>query len=65
MKTLKKRKAKPMSTIHKMRLVVGCTLVGSVVAGAAFGWFDTPVDPRALGAGLGALAGILTTFHLA
>ena len=66
-KVMKKRTAKPVkSTIHKLRLIVGCTLIGSVVAGAILGWVDAPaVDPRALGAGLGALAGVLTTFHLA
>lgn len=48
--------------IRELRLVAGFALIGSVVTGALFGWIDLPFDPRPIGAGLGALAGILKAF---
>ena len=51
-------------TFHKARLVVGCALIGSVLTGVVFGWFDTSFDPRVIGAGIGALAGAVKVFHL-
>lgn len=51
-------------TLHKLRLVAGGALVGSVLAGVFFGWIDTSFDPRAIGAGLGALASAAKIFHL-
>ena len=51
-------------TLHKLRLVVGCALIGSVVAGAFFGWLNTPFDPRAVGISVGIIAGTVKAFHL-
>lgn len=50
--------------IHKLRLIAGCALIGSVVTGVLFGWFDLSFDPRSIGAGAGALAGALKVFHI-
>jgi hypothetical protein len=60
MKTAKKSK-----TIHKMRIVAGFALVGSVLTGAFLGWVPTPFDVRFIGAGLGAAFGAVSVFHLA
>ena len=49
---------------HKVRLIVGGALIGSVVAGVLFGWFDLSFDPRTIGASLGALASAAKVFHL-
>jgi hypothetical protein len=64
---MKKRTIKPAkSTIHKLRMIAGFTLIGSVVAGALLGWLDAPIiDPRVFGASIGALAGVLSTFNFA
>ena len=51
-------------TFHRLRLIAGCALIGSVMAGVFFGWIDAPVDPRAFGAGIGAVAGAIKVFHL-
>ena len=52
-------------TLHRARLLVGCALIGSVLAGVLFGWFDTPFDPRIVGAGAGVLAGLYKLTHVA
>lgn len=51
-------------TLHKVRLVAGCALIGSVVTGVCLGWFDWSFDPRAIGAGIGATAGALKVMHI-
>lgn len=50
--------------IHKLRLIAGFALIGSVAAGVALGWADLSFDPRAIGASLGAVAGTIKVFHL-
>jgi hypothetical protein len=50
--------------LHKLRLVAGCALIGSVVTGVFFGWHDFSIDPRTVGASLGAAAGALKVFHV-
>lgn len=48
-----------MSVIRTVRQVAACALLGAVTAGTAFGWIDQDsVDPRAVGASMGAVAGI-------
>ncbi len=48
-----------MSVIRTIRQIAACTLLGAVTAGAVFGWVDhAAVDPRTVGAGMGALAGV-------
>ena len=48
-----------MSVIRTVRQIAACALLGAVTAGAVFGWVDhTAVDPRTVGAGMGAMAGI-------
>jgi hypothetical protein len=54
----------PHPTLRKVRLVAGCALIGSVVAGVCFGWVDLSFDPRAIGATIGTLAGAIKVFHL-
>ena len=44
-------------TIHKLRLVAGYALIGSVLTGAALGWMPTAFDWRIVGASFGAIAG--------
>jgi hypothetical protein len=56
--------ARTQLTIRKLRLVAGCALIGSVVTGVTLGWYDFSFDPRTVGAGLGALAGLIKVFHL-
>lgn len=51
-------------TFRKLRLISGCALIGSVVAGVCFGWIDLSFDPRTIGASVGALAGAAKSFHL-
>lgn len=46
------------SILQAMHEIAGYALIGSVVAGALFGWFETPVEPRAIGAGVGAVLGL-------
>jgi hypothetical protein len=50
--------------LRKLRLVAGYALIGSVSAGVIFGWTDSSVDPRAIGASIGALTAIATVFDL-
>jgi uncharacterized membrane protein len=50
--------------IHQVKFVVGCMLIGSVIAGAFFGWIGTPFDVRIIGASIGATAGLVAN-HLA
>ena len=57
-----KSRQNPM--IHKLRLVAGFALIGSVAAGVVLGWADLSFDPRAVGASLGAVAGAIKVFHL-
>jgi len=47
------------SVISKLREVLGFTLIGSVTAGAFFSWIHIPVDVHAIGAGIGAVVGII------
>lgn len=51
--------------LHKVRLVAGCALVGSVVTGVCFGWIDMSFDPRTIGASVGAIAGLVKVLHFA
>ncbi len=44
-------------TIHKLRFVVGCALVGSVLTGVFLGWVPVPFDLRIVGASIGAFVG--------
>jgi len=57
------RKSAP--TLHKLRFVTGCALIGSVLTGAFFAWVPVPFDLRVVGAGIGALAGAFAVFHAA
>jgi uncharacterized membrane protein len=50
--------------IKQLKFVVGCMLIGSVVAGALFGWLGAPFDIRIIGASVGATAGMVAN-HLA
>jgi hypothetical protein len=50
--------------LRKLRWVAACGLIGSVSAGVAFGWIDSSVDPRTIGASVGALAAAVKVFHL-
>ena len=47
------------SAISKLREITGFTLIGSVIAGAFFSWIHIPVDVHAIGAGIGAVVGII------
>lgn len=58
------KKNKGDKQIHQLRFVVGCALIGSVVAGSIFGWIPVPFDIRLLGASIGVAAGIAAN-HLA
>ncbi|QYF95756.1 hypothetical protein KY495_11710 [Massilia sp. PAMC28688] len=51
------------STVHKLRFIAGCALIGSVVAGAFFGWVEAPIDMRAVGVAIGTTAGLISN-HL-
>ena len=57
-------KKKGDTQIREIKFVVGCTLIGSVVTGALFGWVQIPFDIRLIGAGVGAIAGIAAS-HVA
>jgi hypothetical protein len=50
-------------TLRKLRLVAGGALIGSVIAGVFLGWIDMSLDPRLVGAGVGAVAGAVKVFH--
>ena len=58
------RTQKGNKQIHQVKFVVGCMLIGSVVAGAFFGWIGAPFDVRLIGASIGATAGLVAN-HLA
>lgn len=45
--------------IERLKFVVGCMLIGSVVAGVCSAWFNIPFDPRVIGASIGATAGMV------
>lgn len=62
--TDRRKQNKGDKKLHQLKFVVGCTLIGSVVTGAFFGWVPTEFDIRIVGAGLGALAGVAAG-HLA
>jgi len=47
------------SVISKLREIAGFTLVGSVIAGAFFSWIPIRVDVHAIGAGIGAVIGVI------
>lgn len=64
MKEIKTMSAESNPTLHKMRWVAGCALIGSVLAGVLFGWADLSFDPRAIGAGAGAITGTLKLLHV-
>ncbi|SCB10168.1 hypothetical protein [Cupriavidus alkaliphilus] len=51
-------------TLPKLRLIAGCALIGSVVAGTFFGASDLSFDPRIVGASMGALISAIKIFHL-
>lgn len=50
---------KPRSVLRALRLVAGCSLAGTVTAGAALGWLPAlgVVTVNEIGALLGAVAG--------
>ncbi|MDN4052887.1 hypothetical protein QPK32_07345 [Massilia sp. YIM B02763] len=50
-------KNKGDTQLHKAKFIVGCALIGTVVAGAFFGWIPMDFDVRIVGAGIGAAAG--------
>jgi uncharacterized membrane protein len=50
--------------LRQAKFIVGCTLIGTVVAGGLFGWIPMPFDVRIIGASIGAVAGI-TAGHFA
>jgi hypothetical protein len=51
--------ANAMKTIHSLRMVAACSLLGAVVTGIATGWVDSPpFDLRAIGAAIGAMSAI-------
>jgi len=56
---------KKNSTIHKLRIIAGFALVGSVLTGVFLGWAPVPFDLRVVGAGVGAFAGAVSAFRLA
>ena len=58
------RKSKPR-TMHKVRIIAGCALIGSVLTGVFLGWAPFSFDIRVVGAGVGALAGLFTASHTA
>ena len=49
--------------LRKLRMVAGYALIGSVSTGAIFGWMDSSIDPRAIGASIGALTAIFQIFR--
>jgi hypothetical protein len=51
-------KKKGDKQLHQAKFVVGCALIGTVFAGAFFGWVPLAFDIRIIGAGLGAAAGL-------
>jgi hypothetical protein len=50
--------------VRQLKFVVGCMLIGSVVAGALFFWVPIPFDIRIVGASIGGAAGLAAN-HLA
>jgi len=56
--------ANKQSTLPKLRIVAGCALIGSVLAGVLFGTFDLSFDPRVVGASAGAIISAIKVFQL-
>lgn len=52
-------------TLHKLRFVTGCALIGSVLTGAFLAWVPVPFDVRVVGVTVGAIAGAFAVFHAA
>lgn len=46
--------------LKRLRYITGCALIGSVSAGALFGWFNFPFDPHIVGIAIGSLVGVLS-----
>lgn len=44
--------------LHRAKFIVGCTLIGSVIAGALFGWIPMAFDIRLVGASVGLITGV-------
>lgn len=44
-------------TVRKLKIIVGCALVGSVLTGTFLGWVVLPFDLHIVGATVGALVG--------
>ncbi|MFZ6773067.1 hypothetical protein ACO0LB_10175 [Undibacterium sp. SXout7W] len=49
------------TNIHKLRVIVGYALIGSVLTGALLSWIPIPFDLRIIGASVGALAGTVSS----
>jgi hypothetical protein len=49
-----------MPLLRKLRIVASFALIGSVIAGAVFGWWHWSFDVHVPGALLGTLTGLLT-----
>jgi hypothetical protein len=54
---------KTNKTLHNLRYVTGCALIGSVLTGVFFAWIPAPFDLRVVSASIGALVGAMTLFH--
>ena len=50
-------------TLHKLKVVAGCALIGSVLTGTFFGWIAFPFDLHIIGASVGAAVGVFQS-HL-
>jgi hypothetical protein len=48
-----------MGALRVLRIAASFALLGALVAGALLGWFHLPFDPRAVGAGVGTLVGLV------
>lgn len=51
------------TNIHKLRVIAGYALIGSVLTGTLLGWVPMPFDLRIVGASVGAVAGAVAS-HL-
>ena len=47
------------NTIHFLKIVVGCSILGILIAGLLFGWVNTNYDIREIGAMSGAILSII------
>ncbi|WP_009523338.1 hypothetical protein [Imbroritus primus] len=50
--------------LHKLRIIAGFALLGSVLTGLFFGGLDLSFDPRTLGASAGALLAVVKVLHI-